>query len=302
MVNNENMQTQQNTYENIKNDEPLTLTIGNFDGLHLGHQNLIKKTKMYNDSKSAVMTFDPHPMQVITKRDLPVLMNFDEKQKELEKLGINNFFVVNFNSDFSKLSPQMFIDFLKRLNVIRIVVGRDFKFGYKGQGNVDDLKLHFDTVVVDDLLHNNTRISTSYIKLLLESGDIKLAKKLLNKSYEVSGKVVHGDKVGKLIGYPTANIDYKNHFLPKVGIYAVYVKIDGKTYLGCANLGHNPTLNYSTQRRLEVFIIDYDGNLYDKELSISFEHYLRDEVKYEKLEDMLKQIAKDVKQSVDLLK
>jgi len=167
---------------------------------------------------------------------------------------------------------------------------------------VADLQENFEVIVVDDLLYKNTRVSTTYIKLLLEQGDMKLAKKLLNKSYSIHGEVIHGDKVGKMIGYPTANIDYKNHYLPKIGVYAVKVQIGDHMYLGCANLGHNPTLNYSTTKRLEVFIMDYDANLYEKEITVSFEHYLRDEIKYDKVEDMIEQIKKDVDQTYNLLK
>ena len=190
---------------------------------------------------------------------------------------------------------------LKSLQVKRIVVGRDFKFGHKGSGSVDDLKQHFEVLVVEDLLYKDTRVSTTYIKLLLEQGDMKLARKLLNKSYSIHGEVIHGDKEEpQKIG--TCNIDYKNHYLPKIGVYAVKVEIGDKTYLGCANLGHNPTINYSTTRRLEVFIMNYDGNLYEEEITVSFEYYLRDEIKYDKVETMLEQIEKDVEQTHNLLK
>src|SRR5690554_1581303 len=296
------MKTIHTTYESIKNNEPITLTIGNFDGLHIGHQNLIEKVKKFSDTKSAVMTFYPHPMSVITNKLLPILMDISDKERALKTMDIDYFFVVEFTKAFSKLDKDEFIQWLITLNVKRIVVGRDFKFGHKGSGTTTDLEKHFELILMDDLLYKNTRISTTYIKLLLEQGDMKLAKKLLNKSYSIHGEVIHGDKVGKMIGYPTANIDYKNHFLPKIGVYAVRVQIGDHTYLGCANLGHNPTLNYSTTKRLEVFIMDYEANLYEKEITVSFEHYLRDEIKYDKVEDMLKQIKLDVEQTYSLLK
>ena len=296
------MKTLHQTYEHITNVEPITLAIGNFDGLHLGHQNLIETTKNYKDTKSAVMTFYPHPMSVITNKLLPILMDISDKERALKTMDIDYFFVVEFTKAFSKLDKDEFIQWLITLNVKRIVVGRDFKFGHKGSGTTTDLEKHFELILMDDLLYKNTRISTTYIKLLLEQGDMKLAKKLLNKSYSIHGEVIHGDKVGKMIGYPTANIDYKNHFLPKIGVYAVRVQIGDHTYLGCANLGHNPTLNYSTTKRLEVFIMDYEANLYEKEITVSFEHYLRDEIKYDKVEDMLKQIKLDVEQTYSLLK
>ena len=296
------MKTIHEQYTQIINSEPITLTIGNFDGLHIGHQNLICKVKSFDDTKSAVMTFNPHPMSVITNTSLPILMDVADKEKALEKMKVDYFFIVSFTLEFSKLTKEAFMQWLKSLNVQRIVVGRDFRFGHKGSGNVLDLKQHFEVIVLDDLLYENTRVSTTYIKLLLEQGKLDLAKKLLGKSYSIHGEVIHGDKVGRLIGYPTANIDYKKHFLPKVGVYAVKVHIHNQTYLGCANLGHNPTINYSSIKRLEVFIMDYDQDLYDKEVTVSFEHYLRDEIKYDKVETMLAQIKLDVEATYRLLK
>ncbi|WP_162164026.1 bifunctional riboflavin kinase/FAD synthetase [Acholeplasma hippikon] len=289
-------------YQNITNNEPLTLAIGNFDGVHIGHQNIMKMTKKYKDTKSAAMTFSPHPVSVITKTVIPTLMDDHDKANFLEKMGMDYFFIINFTPDFSKLSVDDFINFLKKINVKRLVIGRDFKFAYRGQGNVTDLEKHFEVDLVEDLLYKNTRVSTTYIKQLLDQANISLASKLLNRTYNIHGEVVHGDKVGRLIGFPTANIDYKNYYLPKVGIYAVKVLIDGKMFLGCANLGHNPTLNYSSSKRLEVFIIDYDGDLYQKEITIYFEHYLRDEVKFDNLDALIDQIKKDVEETIQLSK
>ena len=296
------MKTIHNQYTKIKNSEPITLTIGNFDGLHIGHQNLIHKVKSFNDTKSAVMTFNPHPMSVITNTTLPILMDVTDKEHALKHMAVDYFFIVAFTKEFSNLTKEAFMLWLQSLNVQRIVVGKDFRFGHKGSGNAQDLKELFKVVVLDDLLYENTRVSTTYIKLLLEQGKLDLAKKLLGKSYSIHGEVIHGDKVGRLIGYPTANIDYKQHFLPKVGVYAVKVKIHNQTYLGCANLGHNPTINYSSTKRLEVFIMDYDQDLYDKEITVSFEHYLRDEIKYDQVETMLEQIKLDVEATYRLLK
>lgn len=287
-------------YKHIEINEPITLAIGNFDGLHLGHQNIVHKTKSFTDTKSAVMTFYPHPVSVITKTKLPILMDNHDKAKILDSYGLDYFIVVDFTENFSKLPAIEFINFLHKINVKRIVVGRDFKFGHKGLGTIHDLAKSFELVIMDDFLYKNVRVSTTYIKALLDNGNLGLAKSLLNRSYSIHGLVIHGDKIGKLIGYPTANIDYKNYYLPKIGVYAVKVMIDNQEFIGCANLGHNPTLNYSTTRRLEVFILDYDGDLYNKEMTVSFEFYLRDEIKYDNLEDLLKQIKKDVKQTIML--
>lgn len=289
-------------YNNISNEEALTLAIGNFDGVHIGHQNIMRITKKYDDTKAAAMTFYPHPVSVITNSLIPTLMNNEDKALFLEKMEMDYFFIVNFTSDFSKLSVDKFISFLKGLNVKRLVIGRDFKFAYRGSGTVEDLRKNFEIVLIEDFLFNDIRVSTTYVKAQLEKANLELVSKLLARDYKVSGEVIHGDKIGRLIGYPTANIDYQNYYLPSVGVYAVLVNIDGVEYIGCANLGHNPTLNYSSQKRLEVFIIDYQGDLYKKKLSITFKAYLRDEVKYDKLDDLLVQIKKDVDETILLLK
>lgn len=289
-------------YNNINNEEALTLAIGNFDGVHIGHQNIMRITKKYDDTKAAAMTFFPHPVSVITNSLIPTLMNNEDKALFLEKMEMDYFFIVNFTSEFSKLSVEEFISFLKKLNVKRLVIGRDFKFAYRGSGTVEDLRKNFEIVLIEDFLFNDIRVSTTYVKAQLEKANLDLVSKLLARDYKVSGEVIHGDKIGRLIGYPTANIDYQNYYLPSVGVYAVLVNIDGVEYIGCANLGHNPTLNYSSQKRLEVFIIDYQGDLYKKKLSITFKAYLRDEVKYDNLDDLLVQIKKDVDETIQLLK
>jgi len=294
------MKVYNTTYDKIENKEPITLAIGNFDGFHIGHQNIVSKTKGYSDTKSAVMTFTPHPVSVITKTNLPTLMDNHDKTEFLASSAVDHFFIVHFTTEFSRLSAADFIHFLKRINVKRIVVGRDFKFGYRGLGTVHNLEKYFEVDLVQDLLYKNIRVSSTYIKSLLDQGNIRLIKTLLGRSYQIHGEVVHGDKVGSLIGYPTANVDYKNYYVPKVGIYVVRVKIGDKTYLGCANLGHNPTLNYSTTKRLEVFIIDFKGDLYNQEITVSFEYYLRDEIKFETVDELLKQIDKDVKETIKL--
>ena len=289
-------------YQTIKNTEPLTLAIGNFDGVHLGLQNIISKATSYSDTKSAAMTFFPHPVSFITKQYRPTLMDNHDKYEFLSKLGLDYFIIIDFNAEFSQLSAQAFVEFLKSINVKRVIVGRDFKFGHRGSGNVNDLATHFEVVTLPDMLYRQTRISTTYIKTLLDNGDVKTAKILLNKPYAIHGKVVHGNKVGRMMGFPTANIDYGQYYLPKIGIYAVKVKYLGKTYLGCANLGHNPTLNYSTTRKLEVFIMDFEGDLYDEEITIYFDQYLRDEEKYDDVDALVKQIKKDVKKVYTLAK
>lgn len=287
-------------YNEIENNEPLTLAIGNFDGVHIGHQNIIEKTKSFTDTKSAIMTFYPHPVSVITNTLLPTLMDNHDKAKYLTKFNLDYFYIINFTLDFSRLSVDDFIGFLKSIHVKRIVIGRDFKFGYRGKGTVLDLEKHFLIELTEDFLYQDIRVSTTYVKAQLDLGNIDLVTTLLDRKYSIHGEVVHGDKVGRLIGYPTANIDYTNYYLPKNGVYAVSVLIDDKSYIGCLNLGHNPTINYSASKRLEVFIINYSGDLYKKEITVTFDKYLRDEMKFNGLDQLLIQIRKDVEDTIKL--
>lgn len=288
------MITYKNTYDKIENKEKITLAIGNFDGIHIGHQNIIKKALNYDDSKIAVMSFYPHPKEVLTNSKRQVLMDDFDKTINLEKLGVDIFFLVKFTLAFSKLSVLEFISFLKKINVVRLIIGKDFRFAHRGFGTSKDLENDFEVVIMNDFLFRKTRVSSTYIKSLLDTGNIKLANTLLTRSYAVHGKVVHGNKVGKTLGYPTANIDFGNYYLPKTGVYATRIKIDDKIYLSTSSLGHNPTINYSSSKKLEAFIIDFNQDIYGKEITLYFDHYLRDELKFNNVDDLLLQMKKDV--------
>src|SRR5690606_11870366 len=161
-----------------------------------------------------VMTFYPHPISVITKTELPILMDNHDKKAYLDEMGLDYFFIIHFTQEFSRLSAHDFIRFLQSIHVKRVVIGRDFKFGYRGLGTVHDLQKYFDVDIVYELLYKKVMVSCTYVKNLLEQGNIRLVKTLLGRSYSIHGEVVHGDKVGKLIGYPTANVDYKDYHVP----------------------------------------------------------------------------------------
>ncbi|MFA5692880.1 MAG: bifunctional riboflavin kinase/FAD synthetase [Acholeplasmataceae bacterium] len=296
------MKTINNSYQKINNDEKITLAIGNFDGIHLGHQNIIKKALAFEDTKTAVMTFYPHPQSVLTNSKRPFLMDNHDKKLNLKKLGVDLFFIVKFDLTFSKLSVDEFINFLKKINVKRLIIGKDFRFAHRGRGSYDDLLKHFEVVLMDDLLFRKVRVSSTYIKSLLDLGNIKLANTLLTRSYAIHGKIVHGNKVGTTLGYPTANIDFGNYYLPKTGVYATRIKINDKIYLSTTSLGHNPTINYSSSKKLESYIIDFDEMVYGKEVTVYFDHYLRDELKFDKLDDLLLQMKKDVNHTKLLVK
>ncbi|MDI6452026.1 bifunctional riboflavin kinase/FAD synthetase [Peloplasma aerotolerans] len=280
-------------YNLIQNTDALTLTLGNFDGLHLGHQQLIERVLSYKDTKHAVLTFDPHPSLVLRKQPFRTLTQKDDKIELFARYPLDYAFIVDFDSKFSELSTKDFIDFLRGINVKRLVIGRDARFGYRGEGTIQDLKRYFIVDVVPDLVYNHTRVSTTYIKDFLSTGDLGSARKLLNRHYHIKGYVVHGNKVGHKLGFPTANIDYDHYFLPMSGVYYVKVLVDDVWYHAMANIGNNPTLNFTFEKRLEIYILDFNKNIYGKNINIVFMHYLRNELKFKSRNELIEQLKKD---------
>jgi len=281
-------------HHTITNDMPLTITIGNFDGIHAGHQQLIERLMLYPDTKHAVMTFDPHPLMTLRKNDIRTLTTTDDKIELLGAYVIDMLLVITFDEAFSTITIGDFIRFLERINVKRVIIGRDARFGYKGEGTVADLEKVFEVVVVDDMLYHHTRVSSSYIKDLIREGDVKTARTLLNRTYAIKGTVVPGNSVGRSLGFPTANIDYGRYVVPKSGVYHVKVRVNGVWHDGVANIGNNPTLNYSSDVRLEVYILDFDRRIYGESLDIAFLGYLRPEMKFPDKDALIRQIESDV--------
>jgi riboflavin kinase/FMN adenylyltransferase len=281
-------------FNEFNNLEPLTITIGNFDGVHVGHQALIAETKKYQDTKSAILTFHPHPLIVLRDVSYQQLTSLEQKLKLLKQTAVEFCFVVEFNQQFANLSPLEFIEFLEKNNVKRVVIGNDFRFGAYAKGTVANLKEHFEVVIVEDILKNQIRISTTYVKDLLYSGNLELAKELLKKDYEIEGVVIHGDKVGRTLGMPTANLDVNNYLLPKNGVYYVTVEYANKTYGGAFNIGYNPTINYSPTKRAEVHILDFNGQLYGEKLGIKFKKFLRPELKFKSKAELVKALEHDI--------
>ncbi|MGI6359907.1 MAG: bifunctional riboflavin kinase/FAD synthetase [Acholeplasmatales bacterium] len=281
-------------YKNIKNQEPLTITIGNFDGVHLAHQTLIKKLKGYKDTKSGLITFDPHPLKLFKIPNYQKLMNLDDKIKVISEFNLNYMFIVEFNEGFSKLSVNEFIDFLKKLNVKRVIIGSDFRFGYKKLGTIKDLKEHFEVIVIKDLLTNDELISTTHVKELIYNAKLEEAKKLMTRNYFITSTVMKGSNIGSKLGFPTANLDYNDYLVPKDGVYYANVVYDGKLYKGALNIGHNPTLNYSDKKRVEVHLLDFNGELYGKVLTVYFIKYLREELKFKSKDELINTLKNDV--------
>jgi riboflavin kinase / FMN adenylyltransferase len=277
----------------IQNSEPLTITMGNFDGLHLGHQQLIERVLSYNDTKHAVLTFDPHPSEVLRKQQFRTLTQKEDKIDLFSRYPLDYVFVIDFTKAFSMLNVDEFISFLRSISVRRLVIGRDARFAYRGEGTIQHLRKFFLVDVVDDLVYNHTRVSTTYIKDFLSTGDLGSARKLLNRHYDIKGIVVHGNKIGHKLGFPTANIDYQKYYLPKSGVYYVKVMVDLKWYHGMANIGNNPTINFSFEKRLEINIFDFNQDIYGKKIDIVFMHYVRQELKFKNKKELIAQLKKD---------
>ena len=293
---------------NIKNkeipliNEPLCAAIGNFDGVHLGHQKLIEEAKKH-DLKSAVLTFYPHPSIFLKNiKEYRLLTPLEHKASILNTLGIDYLIIIDFNEDIANLSKDEFIEIMKMLNIKACVCGHDFSFGAKALGTPFDLLKHFDTYIIPKYVIDNVRVSTSYIKELLDDTNVSKVSELLGRNYSIKGKVVTGSKKGRQIGFPTANIDYSNYYLPKNGVYFVKVNINNQNYYGMCNIGNNPTFNFSASERLEVHIFDINSDLYGKNIELYFIKNIRNEKKFTSKEELMEQLNLDRNVCLELAK
>lgn len=275
----------------------LALAIGNFDGLHLGHQGLL--ARLINVAKSqaltpAVMTFEPHPREFFNPQNAPArLSTLREKLEYFQQAGVALVYVCQFNQTFSQLSAQDFMSEIlrNRLNVSSILVGEDFRFGAKRSGSVADFKTNgFDLLSLPQIMQGTARVSSTRVRDALAAGDLVQAATLLGRPYSISGKVVHGAKRGRQLGFPTANVHMCHERPPMTGVYAV--KLQGLNAV--ANLGVRPTIAGNLKMSLEVHVLDYQGDLYNKHVHVEFLHKIRDELKFNGLDVLKVQIAADV--------
>ena len=289
--------------------EQTCVAIGNFDGIHQGHIGLIKKTiktSRDNNLVPTILTFDPMPEEFFNTSGFFRLMHMSDKYQVLEKYGIEQIIKIPFNKNFSEMSKDAFIEniLIKKLMVRHLIVGSDFKFGYKRLGDTKLLKSYeeknlFDLTVIDLVKVTNKKISSRDIRALIKSGDIKDANKLISKPFSLVGRVIHGEKRGRLLGYPTANIElYKSY--PINGIFLVSILLENQKFYGLASWGHKPTFSCD-DHVLEVNIFDFEDDVYGKELKIIFIDKLRDQIKFDNRDDLIKQMDEDKKIAKALL-
>jgi riboflavin kinase/FMN adenylyltransferase len=279
------------------------LAIGNFDGVHLGHQELLRKAYIFSrkiNKKFGIFTFDPLPKDFFNKNDNKIL-NINDKIEIVKKFRADFFIKQNFNLNFSKISHIDFVKIilLKKLAVHSIFIGKDFKFGFKRKGNISFLKTlsknnNFKIFIINFKKFNNYKISSSKIRSLIQAGKVNLAHKIMGRPWSISGRVVQGRKFGRRIGFPTANIKISNQINPLFGVYSVKIIFNKKTYKGIANFGVRPTFG-SSSPILEVNVFKKNHNFYNKNIKVLFIDFIRKEKKFKNSSMLVKQIKKDIK-------
>ena len=290
------------------------VTIGTFDGVHRGHQEILKN--MVNrakelDGESVVVTFYPHPRQVLSHDSgIRFISTQEEKIKHLEALGIDNLIIIKFTKEFAAIPSEDFIKnfIVKNIQPAVLIIGYDHHFGKGRTGDFDMLyelgsQYHFKVEKIQEQDVDNVAVSSTKIRHFLENGDIKHANMLLGYEFSYTGKVIHGQQVGHKMGYPTANIDVAEEFqlIEKQGVYATFAEIDGKLYPAMTYIGKRPTMHDNRPQSIETYIISFDGDLYDKEIKIRFVDFVRDDKKFDNFEALKRQISIDEQQIINIL-
>lgn len=286
-------------------DKKTIVTIGTFDGVHLGHAAILKKLTQNTQNEtfeSTVLTFFPHPRMVLQgKSDLKLLNTINEKIELLEKIGIDNLIIHPFDEKFAELNAEAFVStiLVDHLRVQKIIIGYDHRFGKNRTANIDDLisfgaQFGFEVEQISAQEIDEISISSTKIRTALEEGDIQLANEYLGYSYFLSGTVVKGKQLGRTIGFPTANIsleeDYK--LVPQNGVYVVQAEIDSKSIYGMMNIGFNPTVQ-GKQKTIEVHFFDFEADIYNRKIQVAILQRIRSEKKFESIELLTKQLDED---------
>lgn len=299
----------------IERDEKTVITLGTFDGLHLGHQrivDLVLQKSRQSSGRNFLITFDPHPRKIVPGRNgVKLLSTLEEKKSILEKLGLENLFVIEFTNEFSKQTPEQFVEkyLVKGIGLKEIVIGYDHHFGKGRDGNFELLqkmgeKFNFTVDVVPEFMMEGETVSSTKIRNALLAGDVVKANKMLGRFYSFKGKVVNGDDRGKDLGFPTANLSIENEdkLIPAKGIYASECIIDDEKYYGLLSLGSRPTFYTDGKIIPEFYIFDFNKNIYGKMLEVCLVEKIRDEEKFNSVDELISRMKKDEEMGKEILR
>lgn len=300
-------------HEYRREDFPaMAMALGYFDGVHLGHQQVIKEAKKEAEAKglkSAVMTFDPHPSVVLGKsvQHMEYITPLDDKTRIVEDIGVDYLFVVNFSIEFSSLLPQEFVDqYIIGLNVHHVVAGFDYSYGKMGKGNMETIQFHsrgkFDFTVVSKLSNQEEeKVSSTLIRTLLRDGKVEEMPTLLGRFHTTKGTVINGERRGRTIGFPTANVQMEDQYiLPPTGVYAVKIQVERAWHEGVCNVGYKPTFHKEKKDKpsVEVHIFNFNKEIYGESAAIEWHLRLRSERKFEGIQQLVAQIEKDKQEAL----
>ena len=290
------------------------VTLGTFDGVHVGHKKIIERLLLSAkelNCESLVLTFFPHPRMVLQKdSDVKLLNTIEEKSDLLAKTGLNNLVIHPFDQSFSRLTAEEFVKniLVDAFNIKKIIIGHDHRFGRNRTANIDDLiafsKIYdFEVEQISVQEINDVAVSSTKIRNAILDGNIELANKYLDYKYSFEGKIVKGKQLGRTIGFPTANFELENNYklIPENGVYIVESQLNKKMFFGLMNIGFNPTVS-GNAKTIEVYYFDFDGDLYNKKISVSILHRLRSEQKFDSLDALKKQLNLDKSASLDFIK
>ncbi|MBP3951992.1 bifunctional riboflavin kinase/FAD synthetase [Bacillus suaedae] len=285
--------------------KPTVMALGFFDGVHKGHQavfNTARDLANQGNYHAAAMTFHPHPKEVLrpSNSQMKYITPLKEKIKKIEELGIETLYVIEFSLEFAKLTPQQFVDdYLITLGVVHVVAGYDFTYGALGKGTMETLPLHardrLKITTVTKYEENDEKVSSTRIRNLLDKGEVEQVSQLLNRPYSITGKVVDGEKRGRTIGFPTANISLTDHYLiPSTGVYAVNALIHNQQHHGVCNIGFKPTFHDAvTEPTIEVHLFNFNEEIYGQSIEVEWIIRLRSEMKFNGIDELVEQIKAD---------
>src|SRR5438445_5392288 len=305
------MKTLHSTSDLAQLPGPLFLAIGVFDGVHRGHQTVISTSAGHAravNGTPVVVTFDPHPEKILRPKTAPHLLTATpHKIALIRDLGMAHLLIITFDKQFAATEPEDFVQQLAQHSkpLREICVGHEWSFGKNRRGNLELLKKlgaqsDFNVVGIPPVTVNGEIVSSTTIRRAIETGDLKKTATMLGREYTILGTVVHGDDLGKKIGFPTANLSAHNEQFPPNGVYFAQAILNGVIYPGVVNLGYRPTVSSEKDRVLEIHLFDFDRDIYGSDLEVRFVRYLRPEKKFESVEALARQIALDVKQAREL--